>query len=387
MKLLVERINERNGILPMPSKIYVPVLFGLILGTVSPLFAQQPLESFSADVTYTANGETRIGKIYSDGHSVRRESEGIVPGQKNISFLRLDSGLTQNLIPVMSAYSEYPYGAPADAQFIRYLRDVEVKSESLGEERVDGQNCEKVLVTTSYKDHMYSSIEWRSLKLHRFVVRSQDREGQWSTEYRNIQLDTQTASLFQIPDGYMRIAYSQDWTAVFRQIQFAEDISDQIAIAKKAGLKVVGDDGKTSVAKNTAVVFVVEFKDPVTGNNILDSTMNVDSSSPSLPAPSLKSPENGIVLNHIPRKIELQWSPVPGAISYFVQVVILPVGSSETSYWSTDKGIEYMQQTTKDATFTFEIAGAQPGRWRVWAVDAHGTEGRKSAWSTFEFRQ
>ena len=146
------------------SKILL-VLFCMVFCSDSRLFAQQALYAFLADVTYTASGETGTGKIYSDGHSVRIELEGRLHTQNEISFVRLDSGLGQALIPFMSAYIEYPYGNSADAEFVRYLPDAKVQSRSLGSDLVDGQICEKVLIMASYRGNTYSSIEWRSRSL------------------------------------------------------------------------------------------------------------------------------------------------------------------------------------------------------------------------------
>jgi hypothetical protein len=39
----------------------------------------------------------------------------------------------------------------------------------------------------------------------------------------------------------------------------------------------------------------------------------------------------------------------------------------------------------KGTQYTFEFVGAQPGRWRVWAVDAGGKEGPKTGWWEFTF--
>jgi hypothetical protein len=386
---LVQPITAKDRIQLMLSKVHLPVLLCLISFTDIPLRAQQTLEPFSSEVTYTVNGETHTGKIYSDGHSVRLESEESVHGPRNLTFVRLASGVTQVVIPQERAYSESPYGAPSDAPFIRYLRDAKVKSKPLGVEQFDGQDCEKFLVSANYKEHTYSSIEWRSRNLHGFVVRSQDAQELWLTEYRNIHLGPQTTSLFQLPDGYIQIAYSQDWTAVVRQIQFAGGLSKGIAIARIAGLKAVGNDG-ILVTEHTPLprdFFTISFIDPVTGNEVLHESINTDSFPIILPAPSLKSPENGIVFNHYPRKTQLQWGKVPGAISYVVQVDIFSFGGAEKPHWATDEGLTYIQQTLKDETFSFEFAGAQPGRWRVWAVDARGTEGRKSVWSAFQFTQ
>jgi hypothetical protein len=38
-------------------------------------------------------------------------------------------------------------------------------------------------------------------------------------------------------------------------------------------------------------------------------------------------------------------------------------------------------------SYEFGFAGAQPGRWRVWAVDKDGREGFKSPWRTFVYLQ
>jgi hypothetical protein len=246
----------------MLSKIHSPVLFCLILCTNSPLCAQQTLEPFSSDVTCTVNGETHAGKMYSDGHSVRLEFQGLLPGQKDIGFVRLDDAAGQALIPLMQAYSEYPYGTASDGQFICYLPDAKVESKPLGSELSEGQRCDKVLVTVSYKGNTYSSIEWRSRRLRGFVVKSQEADGQWSTEYRNVRLGAQSTSLFQIPVGYTRIAYSRDWTAVSTQMNFVEEMTDEIAIAKRAGLRVLETRRLSLPEDNPYVASALELETP-----------------------------------------------------------------------------------------------------------------------------
>ena len=42
-------------------------------------------------------------------------------------------------------------------------------------------------------------------------------------------------------------------------------------------------------------------------------------------------------------------------------------------------------KTTSATEAEFDFLGAQPGRWRVWAVDASGIEGPKSGWGTFSY--
>jgi hypothetical protein len=48
-------------------------------------------------------------------------------------------------------------------------------------------------------------------------------------------------------------------------------------------------------------------------------------------------------------------------------------------------GLVYVALGIKDTVHTFEHVGAQPGRWRVWAVDAAGTSGPKTGWWQFDY--
>lgn len=41
--------------------------------------------------------------------------------------------------------------------------------------------------------------------------------------------------------------------------------------------------------------------------------------------------------------------------------------------------------TVASPGYKFDFVGAQPGRWRVWAVDNEGREGEKSPWRTFTY--
>lgn len=192
-----------------------------------------------------------------------------MPGRTRVIFVRLGSGLAQELDFQEKAYEEYPYGASADAQFLRYLRAAEVHSEQLGTEFFENQMCQKVRVTSTYKGQVYKSIEWRSKPLHGFVVKSQDADGGWSAEYKNIKLGDQPPSLFELPTGYNRIAFSRDWTSVIKQIEFAGGLPQEIEIARKAGLRV--EEGARLPDYQSA-----SFFDPVTGNPVLNISVNID---------------------------------------------------------------------------------------------------------------
>jgi hypothetical protein len=103
-----------------------------------------------------------------------------------------------------------------------------------------------------------------------------------------------------------------------------------------------------------------------------------------LTAPVQDSPASGSVFNSYPRTTTLSWEPVPGAASYTVEVDCY--GCCQNSRWCTDAGRTWdVVPGVTDTSYTFDFVGAQPGRWRVWAVDASGNEGPKSDWWNFRY--
>ncbi len=134
--------------------------------------------------------------------------------------------------------------------------------------------------------------------------------------------------------------------------------------------------GYPSWYASLTVQAVVDVNDTITeaneANNTYTNTISV--SEAGLTAPVLVAPTNGTVLDHYPRTTTLQWQAVSGAASYMVEV------QYDGGGWAPWK----MENVT-DTDYTFEFVGAQPGRWRVWAVAPDATEGPKSPWWTFEY--
>jgi hypothetical protein len=92
--------------------------------------------------------------------------------------------------------------------------------------------------------------------------------------------------------------------------------------------------------------------------------------------PKLLSPHDGAEFNHYPRSVTLAWEGVPGASGYKLEIQF------QGGHWAP-----YPIKDLTTTTYTFDFIGAQPGRWRVWAVDAEGGEGPKSDWWVFRFTQ
>jgi hypothetical protein len=108
-----------------------------------------------------------------------------------------------------------------------------------------------------------------------------------------------------------------------------------------------------------------------------------------LAAPQPLSPANGTEFDHFPRVTKLEWSAVPGAVSYaveidfcdgFVRKKCSDPNKLEGRALPPTSGIE-------GTSYEFSFLGAQPGRWRVWALDAHGWAGTKSDWFWFVYRR
>jgi hypothetical protein len=100
-----------------------------------------------------------------------------------------------------------------------------------------------------------------------------------------------------------------------------------------------------------------------------------------LSAPVQISPPDGMVYSHYPRCTDLIWEDAPGAASYTIEVDYY-----DSRAWLTDLGKRYMLISNIKATaYSFDFIGAQPGRWRVWAVTADRKEGPKSGWMEFRF--
>jgi len=135
------------------------------------------------------------------------------------------------------------------------------------------------------------------------------------------------------------------------------------------------------------IVYFVAFRDK-TPHPAPSPTMTSSPSSttPLLSAPRQLSPANGSVFNFFPRTTTLQWSAVPGAASYSVEIDCF--NCCALGQWCTQVGKTLQVVPGLTATnYTVNYVGAQPGRWRVWAVSSSGAQSAKTDWWTFTFTQ
>lgn len=103
-----------------------------------------------------------------------------------------------------------------------------------------------------------------------------------------------------------------------------------------------------------------------------------------LPAPQQISPPHNTTFEHYPRTTTLAWKPVPGAAGYTVEVDCYHC--CQANKWCADLGRTWkLVPNLTSTSYTFDFVGAQPGRWRVWAVGPGGQEGQKSGWWEFRY--
>ncbi len=97
----------------------------------------------------------------------------------------------------------------------------------------------------------------------------------------------------------------------------------------------------------------------------------------SLPAPTQIAPAPKTVFDYFPRTTTLKWEPVQGAVSYSLEI------DHFMMRWNTDHigRSDQVVSGIKTTSYTFSFVGAQPGHWRVWAIDAEGRAGcQKRVW-------
>jgi hypothetical protein len=103
-----------------------------------------------------------------------------------------------------------------------------------------------------------------------------------------------------------------------------------------------------------------------------------------LPAPTMVSPAAGESFDHFPRTTFLRWLPVSGAASYTVELDCFHCCGS--GKWCTEQSKLYGSFPRIATTYhEFGWVGAQPGRWRVFAVGPDGKPGAPSPWREFRY--
>jgi len=97
--------------------------------------------------------------------------------------------------------------------------------------------------------------------------------------------------------------------------------------------------------------------------------------------PVITGPPDGRQFDTYPRNAFLQWKLVEGSKRYLVEVEL---GLEADGTWMpAPPGLNRMFSKVNSLQISFP--GAQPGRWRVWAINEDNVRSEPSDWSHFEF--
>jgi hypothetical protein len=152
---------------------------------------------------------------------------------------------------------------------------------------------------------------------------------------------------------------------------------------------LVGNDPKTQISvpagTRTSLKLVMKRK-PEAFNHVIserEKHAGID-----LPAPQPMSPDDNQIFDIYPRVTRLEWGAVDGAVSYAVEVDYCQFRRNSHECFDPQTLISPAIRTASNilsTSYEFRFVGAQPGRWRVWAIDKDGRDGFKSAWRTFVY--
>lgn len=174
-------------------------LLSVIIGVSLFLTVKASAQEFSADVFSTIEGAAYEGKIFVTKDKVRME----IPG--NITITRMDKQVVWMLMPNERMYMEQPFN-PRNVAAATEDIPGEIERTFIGEEPVDGRMASKYRVVYETDGKSEAIFQWID-ESHGIPVKTAAEDGNWTTEYKNLKIDTQPDSLFEIPEGYNKFSY------------------------------------------------------------------------------------------------------------------------------------------------------------------------------------
>lgn len=176
-------------------KIFKPLTLLIIFNLIE--MGQIWAAEFSADVVNKVQGKTFYAKIYMKANKIRLENQG----QQNYSIVRMDKNLVWLIFPKDKAYMEmisYETQAPAT------LLKGEIGRKFLGTETINGLETKKYEVTIKEEEKTIKAWQWISTALN-YAIKISAIDGSWSSEYKNLKMESQPDSLFELPAGFQKM--------------------------------------------------------------------------------------------------------------------------------------------------------------------------------------
>jgi len=168
------------------------ILFIFISGTALAI-------DFSADTITTTGQFKTSGKIYFTDDKFRMDMKS---PQNMTMITRRDRKVVWNVMHDQKMYMEMPLRDENRPQVEREFEG-EIERKLLGKETIDGHPTEKYLITYMVENSTQQVYQWWATDIN-FPIKTEDVDGQWRQEYKNINMGKQADSLFEVPAGYKK---------------------------------------------------------------------------------------------------------------------------------------------------------------------------------------
>jgi len=162
--------------------------------------AKMPQE-MSATVVNISGGRTMTSKFYMKDGKVRMEMEA---AGGVYTIVRQDLKKVWTVMPQTKSYMEIEEGK-AQQRFPEEKMRGEVSRKEVGKEVIDGHPTTKYEITTKAEEKSMTFFQWLATDIH-FPVKTAATDGSWTMEYKDIKIGGQPDSLFELPEGYKKMA-------------------------------------------------------------------------------------------------------------------------------------------------------------------------------------
>ncbi|MDH7500735.1 MAG: DUF4412 domain-containing protein [candidate division NC10 bacterium] len=175
-------------------------MFFLLLTGMVCLIGSAFAQEFSGEQTTISQGRKEVDLLYFRPDRWRMEAKDA--DFPDITIFRLDKKVVWKLFPLEKKYMEIPL-RPEDLPVPEKIMG-EIDRKVVGQEEVEGQMCDKLIVRYSSESAEGGVAEmtfWISQQLQ-VPIRTEAPELGWRTEIKGIKMGPQADSLFEIPQGF-----------------------------------------------------------------------------------------------------------------------------------------------------------------------------------------
>jgi hypothetical protein len=144
-------------------------------------------------------GMKMTGKMYFKADKFRMDMKS---PQAMTTITRVDKNLMWNIMHDQKMYMEMPMDL-RNKPMVEEQFDGEIERTEVGSETIDGHPTKKYLITVKTDDTVQKVYQWWATDIH-FPVKTAAFDGSWTQEFKNVSLEKQPDSLFEVPSGYRK---------------------------------------------------------------------------------------------------------------------------------------------------------------------------------------